>query len=265
MTFTECDTCRAKPGCPALCSGCLANRKRIGELEAALAKLTAEPPTCEEPDPPIVRLQFPDGSVPEDLRECAEGWKRHYERKLSDWQTMMQQRDRALRELEREERDHIETIDHRDKHEERINTIVRELGLGEYESSWTSHNDPSERAIEAICELQRQSQQPDPEVIEGRGQLVTEEQEGDWLYVSKLNPENKPDVSRKELGEAFDKSYRYMRCPTFPPRPTFQPPPKPELKLVRHKSTGTVLWTMERGDMSVWEILDPATGNPVGE
>lgn len=259
MTFTECDTCRAKPGFSVLCYGCLVNRKLIGELEAALAKLTAEPP--------IVRLQFPDGSVPEDLRECAEGWKRHYERKLSDWQTMMQQRDRALRELEREERDHIETIDHRDKHEERINTIVRELGLGEYESSWTSHNDPSERAIEAICELQRQSQQPQPEVIEGRGQLVTEEQEGDWLYVSKLNPENKPDVSRKELGEAFDKSYRYMRCPTFPPRTTFQPPPKPELVLVMNRSNGALSWIAKGENMILGDvaILDPASGNPVGE
>lgn len=119
MTFTECDTCRAKPG-------------------SALAKLTSEPPTCEaadkkfrewltqskhcpcsvhrqmdiadkaaeifagvrQPDPPIVRLQFPDGSAPEDLRECAEGWKRHYERMLSDWRAMKGQRDEAGKELD---------------------------------------------------------------------------------------------------------------------------------------------------------------------
>ena len=59
-------------------------------------------------------------------------------------------------DLEREERDHLETIDHRDKHEERINAIVRQCGLGEYESSWTSLNDPSERAIEHIEQLEQQ-------------------------------------------------------------------------------------------------------------
>ncbi len=29
MVFTECDTCRAKPGSPTLCSGCLANRNEL--------------------------------------------------------------------------------------------------------------------------------------------------------------------------------------------------------------------------------------------
>lgn len=32
LEFQECDTCRAKPGTPALCSGCLHNRWLIGEL-----------------------------------------------------------------------------------------------------------------------------------------------------------------------------------------------------------------------------------------
>lgn len=30
--FIECDTCRAKPGSPILCSGCLHNRDVIGRL-----------------------------------------------------------------------------------------------------------------------------------------------------------------------------------------------------------------------------------------
>lgn len=30
--FVECDTCRAKPGSPRLCSGCLHNRKLIADL-----------------------------------------------------------------------------------------------------------------------------------------------------------------------------------------------------------------------------------------
>ena len=35
MKFVECDTCRAKPGTPALCSGCLANREAIDKLQNA--------------------------------------------------------------------------------------------------------------------------------------------------------------------------------------------------------------------------------------
>lgn len=34
--FVECDTCRAKPGTPPLCAGCLHNRRLIGWLRAAL-------------------------------------------------------------------------------------------------------------------------------------------------------------------------------------------------------------------------------------
>jgi hypothetical protein len=30
--FMECDVCRAKPGMPELCRGCLHNREVIGEL-----------------------------------------------------------------------------------------------------------------------------------------------------------------------------------------------------------------------------------------
>jgi hypothetical protein len=34
--FVECDTCRAKPGSPRLCSGCLANRQAISSLRSLL-------------------------------------------------------------------------------------------------------------------------------------------------------------------------------------------------------------------------------------
>jgi len=37
----ECDTCRAKPGSPTLCLGCLHNRNVIEQLE----KLVAKPPS----------------------------------------------------------------------------------------------------------------------------------------------------------------------------------------------------------------------------
>jgi hypothetical protein len=32
--FVECDVCAAKPGTPALCAGCLANRETIGRLRS---------------------------------------------------------------------------------------------------------------------------------------------------------------------------------------------------------------------------------------
>jgi len=36
VDFVECDTCRALPGTPPLCSGCLHNRNAINTLHAAL-------------------------------------------------------------------------------------------------------------------------------------------------------------------------------------------------------------------------------------
>jgi len=35
--FSECETCRAKPGMPVLCPGCLNNRKVINDLHVMLA------------------------------------------------------------------------------------------------------------------------------------------------------------------------------------------------------------------------------------
>ena len=40
-SFVECDTCRAKPGTPLLCAGCLQNRSTLGKLERHNAKLVA--------------------------------------------------------------------------------------------------------------------------------------------------------------------------------------------------------------------------------
>lgn len=39
--FVECDACRAKPGSPQLCTGCLANRATITAMRAKLSKLAA--------------------------------------------------------------------------------------------------------------------------------------------------------------------------------------------------------------------------------
>ncbi len=39
--FQECDTCKAKPGSPALCYGCLSNRGLISSLTARVVALEA--------------------------------------------------------------------------------------------------------------------------------------------------------------------------------------------------------------------------------
>ena len=45
-------------------------------------------------DPPICRLQFPDGSVPGNIFECAEGWKHWYESHGNDVALVITARDR---------------------------------------------------------------------------------------------------------------------------------------------------------------------------
>lgn len=138
---------------------------------------------------------------------------------------------KLTKDLVREQRDHLGTIDHRDQHEERINRIVGCLGLGEYESSWTSLNDPSERAIEAIEELQRRVEASQPEVITGKGQAVEAEVAN---YMDEW-PDGCIQMVRFGPDSIFKVGHRYMRCPTFPPRQTFTPP-KPELVLVRWRN-----------------------------
>jgi len=39
LEFRECDACAAKPGCPTLCNGCLANRAVIGRLQKKIEEL----------------------------------------------------------------------------------------------------------------------------------------------------------------------------------------------------------------------------------
>jgi len=48
-------------------------------LKARIAALESEL------DPPVCRLQFPDGTVPGNAREAAEGWKRWYD---EEWRTV---------------------------------------------------------------------------------------------------------------------------------------------------------------------------------
>jgi hypothetical protein len=64
--------------------------------------------------------------------------------------------ERLTKLLHDEELSHGNTIDHRDKHEDRINAICAALGMDEEACAWSSHNDPSERAMEEIYSLEQQ-------------------------------------------------------------------------------------------------------------
>lgn len=46
LEFRECDACKAKPGSPVLCDGCLYNRRVIGRLQFKLLK--AAPPELQK-------------------------------------------------------------------------------------------------------------------------------------------------------------------------------------------------------------------------
>jgi hypothetical protein len=61
--------------------------------------------------------------------------------------------ERLKAELEREEREHGNTIDHRDQHEASINLICDALGMDEAEVAWSSHNDPPTNAVMRIEKL----------------------------------------------------------------------------------------------------------------
>lgn len=68
-----------------------------------------------------------------------------------------------------------------------------------------------------------------PAVIEGRGQAVTREQIG--YYWSTDSSGDNLSIGFFSDGDSFYRGCSYIKIeqPTFPPRPTFQPPPKPEL------------------------------------
>lgn len=61
--------------------------------------------------------------------------------------------ERLRKQLDREEADHIQTIKHRDAHEDSLNEIFGELRMTEYDRSWTSLNNPVEKALDYIHAL----------------------------------------------------------------------------------------------------------------
>lgn len=73
-------------------------QKRVAEQAAeALKKQAAEIAGLrEDMDPPVCRLQFPDGSVPANAREAAEGWKRCYNALSAEVAALQQKSDAQL-------------------------------------------------------------------------------------------------------------------------------------------------------------------------
>lgn len=58
LEFVECDTCRALPGTPPLCGGCLHNRAVIAQLLAGRSKVEA----LDEATPGWRDLTHPNGA-----------------------------------------------------------------------------------------------------------------------------------------------------------------------------------------------------------
>ena len=134
---------------------------------------------------------------------------------------------------------------------------------------------------EWINEVKRRLATPSPpEVIEGRGQAVTEDDLG--FYLLERPSGDELDVVKKDFDDEFELGCRYMKLtlPTFPPRATFQPPERPEEYLVRVASphlgkNHPPFWAVkidgefvdlsngERLPENGAEILNKTTGKPI--
>lgn len=127
--------------------------------------------------------------------------------------------------------------------------------------------------IKALIESLAKAAPPQPTVIEGRGQAVTE---SGWYGVDEGSGE--PDIRYILAGtHCFANGWRFIKIetPTFPPRPAFVAPEKPELVLVRNRmsSKEKPQWVNRNGDWLVtssgtllnpgaYQVIDPTTGEP---
>ena len=85
-----------------------------------------------------------------ELRQKWEGLVREQEQQLLEANARAE---RLRKHLDHEERSHIETIKHRDAHEERINEIGAALGLDEAGLTWSNLNDVGERCVQEADRL----------------------------------------------------------------------------------------------------------------
>lgn len=151
--------------------------------------------------------------------------------------------------------------------------------------------------VKMLQELKEKATSAPPEVIEGSGQAVTR----DWLLSNGFSYNDATGVyihedlwqlhvSESSRGHwivsissclltrdfrTTDELLGLIAALTGPPRPTFTPPPKPDM-LIRHKALADPCWAYRDGtgfrtgagnwwDSSEVELLDEQTGEPVKE
>lgn len=135
--------------------------ERIRELEAQLTEAKGVAAVCVNAFKSY--QMFADGQIGEGVFESVITSAEKDLARGADWlkeytDTLIEQLAKARKDLDREERDHIGTINSRDAHEERLNEIFSALGMDEEESTWSSCNDPGEIAAERASELYAKSE-----------------------------------------------------------------------------------------------------------
>lgn len=243
--FMECETCNAKPGTPLLCCGCLHNRSLIARQSDEIEELKAERDqlhkTRESLEWEVKR--FEDGITasinakiskvhPEEIKAARDRLKH----------SRLQQAKMGLRQFA----EHCGLLPSR--------YCDFEHGNGELNVA---------EVMAVVANLPA----PEPEVIEGRGQAVTKEQEGYWIHE---NPDGTSAMCKKKAGDVFHAGRRWMKRPTFPPRkPAFVPPEKPApivYENLYRTDDGVYTWQPKNFDApAYWKLIDPTTGEPINE
>lgn len=152
-------------------------------------------------------------------------------------------------------------------HEHCRNKIDKALGEPRYDDCdiWAAY-------VRRIAELKDFTPvAPQPEVIEGRGQAVTEEQVGMYWAEGSAGTTMFMQIKAHTV---FAPNCRYIKIipPTFPPKPAFVAPEKPELVLVRY--AGGICWASRDGiwfrtlggtpmSVGLCEVLNPDTGEVI--
>lgn len=147
---------------------------------------------------------------------------------------------------------------------------IREIAMQHTSSPAFARDDHSQNCKWCkVLALTDGVEQPAPEMIVGKGQLVLQEQAGRYVF-RKQGCDGKGETCTKLAGDSFSGGYEYLRY-DFPPRkPAFVAPPKPEFRtvLLRHKVTGEYRWESIKAELPIpnhLEELDPTTGEPIGE
>ena len=251
--FTECDTCRAKPGTPYLCSGCLKNRYLISELRKEVETRAA----CRDE---ITTLKATVAKLEEQVAtEHAKYINSERAATVAlQAQTILKQAD-EIAELKRDPSPSLWEAGKK----------FREWLVDWGAKEWPTNDRIAKQALKIFSEVVPPKEQP--EVIVGEGQAVTEEQAGWYAFDDPYGTSATEKTHNGEEGTGeFAMGSRYIKLvlPTFPPRkPAFVAPPKPE-RLIRWKDSGEIEWLIEedyRKAIEIVELIDEKTGEPIKE